>query len=280
LKKIYKAPAKINLGLHVLRKRSDGFHDISTAMLAVDWNDELSIEPADEVSFSLSGSGMGIDLEKNLCTQAAQLVLDKYENAKPVSIHLDKQIPVGAGLGGGSSNAASVLIGMNEIWDLGASVEELKKLASELGSDVAFFVEGLPALAGGRGEVLSDLDVPCKGTGEFEICICMPRDVFISTEEAYSKLTPSAAGRPEIALIVKRKPMYWWPDLENDFEASIEERHSIIIEIKNWMQGCGAEYTSMTGSGAAVFGIFEKGRTEEVRKGLDKYSDQYHICPF
>lgn len=249
-------------------------------MLAIDWHDELSIEPATEIAFSISGHGEGIDLKKNLCTKAALLMMDRYENAKAVSIHLDKQIPIGAGLGGGSSDAASVLVAMNEIWDLGASTDDLRELAAELGSDVAFFIESSPAMAGGRGEVLSDLDIPCLGNGEFEICICMPRDVFVSTAKAYADLIPSGKSRPDITQLLKQKPMFWWPDLVNDFEMSVGQSHPVIMEIKQWMQRCGAEYASMTGSGAAVFGIFEKGRTEKVLKGIDQYSDRYTLCSF
>ena len=249
-------------------------------MVAVDWNDELSIEPATEMSFDLSGFGLGIDLKDNLCLQAAQLMMNSFENAKPISIHLDKQIPIGAGLGGGSSDAACVMNAMNEIWQLEATPAELKELAATVGSDVPFFIEGRPAMAEGRGEKLSEIEIPILGKGEFEICIAMPRDEFVSTSESYARLNSDDNNRADISRLVTQKPMYWWPALVNDFESSVGERHPRIIELKNWMQSCGAEYVSMTGSGAAVFGIFEKGKTDDFSNGVSRFSDRHKICAF
>jgi 4-diphosphocytidyl-2-C-methyl-D-erythritol kinase len=250
------APAKINLGLHVLSKRSDGFHDIETVMVAVEWHDQVSVRSSDNLSFSASDPVLsGND---NLCVRAAEALRNAAGVETGAAIRLDKHLPFGAGLGGGSSDAAATLLLLNELWSLGLSDVRLESIAAELGSDVPFFIRSRATFATGRGEVLVELtegDDPYAFP--FELVIALPNER-VSTAEAYSLVTPNRDGRPDIPAVVLSNDLERWKNaLINDFEGPIIARHPSIGAVKDSLMAAGAGYAAMSGSGSAVFGVFE-----------------------
>ena len=240
--------AKVNLGLNVVRKRSDGYHDIETLLLPVPGLcDVLEIVHAD--SFRMYVYGAEIDGE-NLCQKAWRLLSDRFGIA-PVEIHLQKKIPMGAGLGGGSADAAFTLSGLNTLFSLGLPREELAGLAASLGSDCPFFIYDKPMIARGRGEILSPFDFPL---GDHELRI-FPQPGFVSTREAYAGITPRC---PEHRLeTVLRRPIEEWKDLlVNDFEATVFASHPQLAAAKQALYDEGALYAAMSGSGSALFAIY------------------------
>lgn len=244
--------SKINLGLHILRKREDGFHDIETLFYPLRLSDALEIIPAsdDKTEFSSSGIPIPGSAEGNLCLQAWEL-LQKHHNIPPVKIHLHKVIPIGAGLGGGSSDAAFALKLINDLFEADIPEELLFEYATQLGSDCSFFLSGQPALASGRGEILKPFDLSLKG---YYLVLVSP-PVHVSTAGAYAGINPSmpeTSLEDVLALPVKK----WKGLLVNDFEHSVFEKHPEIKEIKNQLYESGALYACMSGSGASVFGIF------------------------
>ena len=246
--------SKINLGLHILRKREDGFHDIETLFYPLKLSDALEIIPASDGKTEFSSSGIPVpgNAEENLCLQAWEL-LHKHHPIPPVKIHLHKVIPIGAGLGGGSSDAAFTLKLINDLFEADIPRELLYEYAAQLGSDCSFFLNGQPALASGRGEILKPFDLSLKGY--YLILVSPP--VHVSTAGAYAGIKPSIPGtRLEdiLALPVKN----WKGLLVNDFEHSVFEKHPEIKEIKRQLYESGALYAGMSGSGASVFGIFER----------------------
>jgi 4-diphosphocytidyl-2-C-methyl-D-erythritol kinase len=245
-------PCKINLGLSILRKRPDGYHDLETCFLPVPWSDMLEIIPASIFAFTSSGLDIPGDPADNLCVRAYRL-LQKDFNLPPVQIHLHKIIPTGAGLGGGSADAAYTLRLLNDIFDLSLTQQSLATYAAFLGSDCAFFTQDQPMIGTSRGEVLEPIDLSL--TGKY-VVICKP-DIHISTAEAYASITPQI---PSISIreILSTKPLgEWWFHLKNDFEAPIMARHPAIRNTRDKFYVQGARYASMSGSGAAVFAIFD-----------------------
>ncbi|MDR0687220.1 MAG: 4-(cytidine 5'-diphospho)-2-C-methyl-D-erythritol kinase [Prevotellaceae bacterium] len=244
--------AKINLGLHVTQKRPDGFHNIETALFPVGWSDMVEVLPAP--AFALRCTGLPVDVapEKNLCARAFRL-LQKDFGLPGADIFLHKQVPLGAGLGGGSSNAAFVLRALNEIFRLGLSLPQLARYAAQLGSDCAFFIYNAPMLATGRGEILRRIALNLAG---WELLVVKP-PLGVSTAEAYAEITPKA---PKTSLLcVLTQPIEAWKDaLVNDFEPLVFAKHPSLQSIKSKLYGSGAAYAAMSGSGAAVFGIFRK----------------------
>jgi len=244
-------PAKINLGLNVLRKRQDGFHDIETCMTEVPLTDVLEILRADQFSFLTTGLPVDGGQENNLCVKAYRLLESKYD-LSPVYIHLHKNIPMGAGLGGGSADATYVLLGLNAVFNLELSKQELKEYASLLGSDCAFFVEGGVQMASGRGEVLSSSQISLKGK---YIKLINP-GIHIGTQEAYSSIIPDE--NYSVTAVLKSPITEWKENLHNSFEEYAFQKHPVIEQLKSTMYSEGAIYASMSGSGASVFGIFEQ----------------------
>lgn len=244
-------PCKINLGLHILQKRSDGYHDLETCFLPVPWSDILEIISAASFSFSTSGLHVPGDPADNLCVRAYKLLQQDFE-LPPVQIHLHKVIPAGAGLGGGSADAAYTLRLLNNVCKLGLPAPALAAYAARLGSDCAFFIYSTPMFGTGRGEVLEPIQIQLQG--KF-LAICKP-DIHVSTAEAYAGVAPRL---PEIPLReVLAKPLEdWWFFLKNDFETHIMARHPAIRNIRDKFYAQGARYASMSGSGAAVFAIFD-----------------------
>jgi 4-diphosphocytidyl-2-C-methyl-D-erythritol kinase len=246
-------PCKINLGLHILRKRGDGYHDLETCFLAVPWSDMLEIIPAQAFSFTTSGLDVPGNPADNLCVRAYNLLKVDF-NLPPVQIHLHKIIPTGAGLGGGSSDAAYTLRLLNTICELNLTTEQLAAYAARLGSDCAFFIYDQPMLGTGRGEILEPLALGLKGK---YLAICKP-DIHVSTAEAYAGVTPQVPAT-NIKVILTTKPFEeWWFYLKNDFEASVMVKHPAIRNTKDKFYAQGARYASMSGSGAAVFALFDK----------------------
>ena len=253
---------KINLGLHVIGKREDGYHNLETVFLPVhELCDELEITPLITHRSSLiTQDGIALDNapEDNLCMKAYRLLQQEF-GIPPVSIRLKKGIPFGAGLGGGSSDAAFTLKMLNEMFALGLSVEQLERYAARLGADCAFFIQNRPAYATGIGDVLEPIEFSILDS-RFSIQIEIPEGEHVSTKEAYGGLHRDLFGqsRPDLREAVKR-PIAEWRDLiVNDFEASVSPSHPAISKLKDNMYARGALYASMTGSGAAVFGIFAK----------------------
>lgn len=246
---------KINIGLRVVSRRADGYHNIETVMYPVrGLCDAIEILPSDCPGVEFVSSGLRVDSppEKNLCVRAYRAVAEKYPLGG-VRIHLHKVVPMGAGLGGGSADAAFVIRGLSELFSLGLSVSEMERLAAGIGSDTAFFVADRPALATGRGEVLSPVSLPLKG---YRLMIVKP-DEFVSTAEAYSHVVPRVPECPLVEALASSVGT-WRERVANDFEASVFRNHPVLAAVKETLYRSGALYASMSGSGAAMYGIFDR----------------------
>ncbi|MDR1746098.1 MAG: 4-(cytidine 5'-diphospho)-2-C-methyl-D-erythritol kinase [Tannerella sp.] len=244
--------AKINLGLHVTHKRTDGYHDIETVFYPVPLRDALEIVPAKRESFRLSGICLPSTSEDNLVIKAYNLLKNKYF-MPAYAICLRKVIPFGAGLGGGSSDAAYMLKLLNSCAELNLSVPELETLAAKLGADCPFFIRNTPVVATGTGNCFEPIALSLKG---YWIYIVKP-EVSVSTKEAYSSVTPSPPPVP-LKEVVAKPVSQWREFLTNDFETSVFRRYPEIGRIKEKLYAKGAVYASMSGSGSSVYGLFEK----------------------
>ncbi len=249
--------AKINLGLNILRKRPDGYHDIESLFIPVQWRDILEIVEHSEgtrgsVLFSSSGIPVPNDGRPNLCERAYHLLNERH--ALPsVRIHLHKIVPIGAGLGGGSADAAFTLRMLNELFRLGESDAELEHLAGLLGSDCPFFVRNSPQFVTGRGECMEPFPMHLTG---LHMLIVYPK-IHIGTAEAYAGVTPAMPTTPLVELL--RVPIEDWKHLvRNDFEESVFPNHPVLPRLKQQLYDAGAIYASMTGSGSSIFGIFKQ----------------------
>lgn len=243
--------AKINLGLNILRKRKNGYHDISSVFYPVkECVDILEIVKFD--TFEFINSGIKIPNGENICVKAWKLLHKDYRIGN-VKIHLHKQIPIGSGLGGGSSDASFTLKALNELFELNLTNLQLEKYSIILGSDCPFFIDNRPKLVEGIGEKMISIDLDLS---EFEIRLINPR-IHISTKEAYSRVIPQT---PELNVkeIIEFPINEWKNFLKNDFEESVFLQHSSLEDIKNSLYNEGAIYASMSGSGSVVYGIFEK----------------------
>jgi 4-diphosphocytidyl-2-C-methyl-D-erythritol kinase len=245
-------PCKINLGLYIHARREDGYHNIETCFYPVPFTDVLEAVPSNSFSFQATGLSLPGLPNDNLCTRAFMLMKKVY-NVPPVAIFLHKCIPPGAGLGGGSSDAAWTLRILNDLFGLKQSKTELAALAAQLGSDCAFFIYDQPMLGSGRGEKLRTVDVSLRG----KFLALLKPDVHVGTAEAYQWITPRKPPHP-LEDILRLQPDDWRHRLINDFEQSVSRRYPVIAEIKNMLYEAGARYASMTGSGSAVFGIFDQ----------------------
>lgn len=253
--------AKINIGLNVVEKRPDGYHNIETVFYPIGLNDVLEIEPSEtcaDYSFSSSGIELGGDPEDNLIIKAYHLLRSDYQFT-PVDISLIKQIPFGAGLGGGSSDAAFMLKGLNELFELKITPKKLEKYAAVLGADCPVFIKNKPVFASGIGNVFTPIKLKLKG---YFLLLVKP-DIHVSTPEAYSLVKPE---KPQFSLVeLIQRPLIEWKDsIVNDFEKSVFAKHPEIETIKNAMYEMGAVYASMSGSGSSVYGIFETSLPEKV----------------
>lgn len=248
--------AKINLGLHITEKRPDGYHNLETVFYPIPLDDALEIHLLNSPSnckYALHLSGIEVTgkVEDNLVVKA-YLLLDKDFQLPPIDIHLFKHIPSGAGLGGGSADAACMLKLLNERFSLNLTVEQLERYAATLGADCAFFIQNKPTFAEGIGNIFSP--IPLSLTG-YQLVVVKP-DIFVSTREAFSQIKPH---RPEYSLreSLSHPIEEWKESVVNDFEASVFPQYPAIKEIKKELYRQGAAYASMSGSGSSVFGLFK-----------------------
>jgi 4-diphosphocytidyl-2-C-methyl-D-erythritol kinase len=244
---------KINLGLNVVRKREDGFHDIETVFYPIALRDSLEIIQSSEFKFFSSGLQISGSEKDNLCVQAYNILKKDFAKIPPVHIHLHKAIPMGAGLGGGSADAAFMLLMLNKKFNLQITEDQLIKYALQLGSDCPFFIINKPMFATGRGEIMDPITVDLSS---YKFVLINP-GTHISTKEAFAKLTPNAPEQ-SIKNIVNQPVKNWKDVLYNDFEETIFVLHPQIKSIKKQLYNLGATYASMTGTGSTVFGLFEK----------------------
>lgn len=242
--------AKINLGLQILSKRQDGYHEIATCFYPVPLCDILEIVPAETFRFTSTGLDIPGENTSNLCIRAYELLREKSD-LPPVHIHLHKVIPMGAGLGGGSSDGAFTLRVLNDMFPGAADQQTLEALAAKLGSDCPFFLQSAPMLASGTGTDLHPAGLSLSGT---HIAVIHP-GIHVSTAEAYAGVTPRipTVSLPDILADKSR----WRKELINDFEASVTSRHPEIKELINMLYEKGAWYAAMSGSGSAVYGLFD-----------------------
>jgi 4-diphosphocytidyl-2-C-methyl-D-erythritol kinase len=269
MKVLVKAPAKINLSLDVLYKRKDGFHEIEMIMTTVDLADRIELMeiPSNQIHIESNGGYIPTD-NRNLAYKAAELIKRKFSIHKGVHIYISKNIPVAAGLAGGSSDAAATLKGLNQLWNLGLSVEELATIGAEIGSDISFCVYGGTALAKGRGEIIQKIasPPPCW------VILAKPT-MGVSTAEVYRGLNIDNVSHPNtaamIAALEEKNYRGICDNLGNVLESYTLERYPEVKQIKDQMKRLGADGVLMSGSGPTVFGlIFHENKVRRVVNGL------------
>ena len=248
----FKANAKINLGLFIKSKRPDGYHELESIFLPIDWSDEIEISESKTLFFDSSGIAIPDDPKGNLVIQAFEL-LNYHFNLPAFKIQLKKNVPIGAGLGGGSSDASHTLKALNDAFMLGLSEEELTDFALQLGSDCPFFIRNQPALAKGRGELL-DHSIELNLSGY--LLIVVP-PIHISTARAYSLVHPTD-NRPSLKELIKLPISEWQGKLVNDFEEVLCQEEPILAKLRDQLKSSGADFVSMSGSGSAFFAIYSK----------------------
>jgi 4-diphosphocytidyl-2-C-methyl-D-erythritol kinase len=248
---------KINLGLHILNKRSDGFHDLETIFYPLPYNEPLEIildeDKIEEVNFIKTGLSLNLLPSDNICIKAYQLLKKDFKELPSVKIHLHKTIPAGAGLGGGSADGAFTLLLLNKKFNLQLAGKELEKYASSLGSDCTFFIKNKPCIASGKGEILEPVELDLS---VYKIVLVNP-GIHIDTTWAFKNIT-SQSNRISLKEIITQPIGKWKEVLTNDFEIPIFKNFPEIEKIKTSLYECGAIYASMTGSGSTVYGIFPK----------------------
>jgi 4-diphosphocytidyl-2-C-methyl-D-erythritol kinase len=259
--------AKINLGLNITERRTDGFHNIESIFVPILWRDELEIIESNQTSFASSGIVIPGNAADNLCLKAYYLLKSEHD-LPSVRIHLKKNIPIGAGLGGGSSDAAFVIKGLNELFQIGLTVSQMQNFARKLGSDCAFFIQNKPVFAFGKGDEFEDINLELK---DKFIVLVYPNE-HISTAMAYSGVKPKF---PQYSLksIIEMPMKDWREFMINDFETSIFKQVPRLLKIKQELYAAGAIYAAMSGSGSTLFGIFDS--NPPVIKMKDT---QIHIC--
>ena len=244
--------AKINIGLNIVEKRADGFHNIESCFYPVGWSDALEIFPADELSFQSSGIAIPGDVQQNLCFKAYKLLAADYA-IPPVEMQLLKSVPIGGGLGGGSSDAAFAIKALNKLFDLKIPIDEQIKYARNLGSDCAFFIRNEPAYCFHKGDEFEEIDL--RLTGKWIVPV--NPGLHISTLEAYSGIKAQQSGQNLRSIL--RQPIATWGELvRNDFEATLFPKYPLLEKIKHSLYLQGADYVSMTGSGSTLYGIFDQ----------------------
>ncbi len=249
------APAKINLGLHVLRRRGDGYHDVETVMVPIGWADELRATAAPALTLSCSDPALPTD-DRNLVMRAARALAQRVGMVRGAALELDKRVPYGAGLGGGSSDAAATLLALVDLWDAGLDGQALHALAADLGSDVPFFLESRAALAMGRGDVLRPIDSGDSYVLPYDLVVAVP-PVRVATVDAYRMVTPRVTGRPDLVSVVLSNDLQRWKrELANDFQAPVAAAYPEVSVALAALDSLGADYAALSGSGSAVFGVF------------------------
>ena len=244
--------AKINIGLQVLNKRADNYHELETVFYPVKLFDVLEIIEAPTVSFHPSGISIEGALDQNICLKAYNLLVQDFD-LPPVEIYLHKVIPVGAGLGGGSSDAAYMIKALNDKFQLNLTKENMQSYARKLGADCAFFIQNQPVFAQGIGDEFTDIKLDLS---TYHFVIVKPK-IHISTVEAYQVIVPDSHGK-KLKLNIQTPIEVWKNTVINDFEAGIFRKFPEIRKIKEEMYNLGAIYASMSGSGSAVYGIFRE----------------------
>jgi len=245
--------AKINLGLNVVEKRTDGYHNIETVFVPIfELYDVLEIVESGKTTLQIFGMEIDGEIENNLIIKALRL-LQKDFKIPELSCFLKKNIPAGAGLGGGSADAAFMLKMVNEKFALNISQENLEKYCSKLGADCTFFIRNKPSFARGTGNILSDVNLSLQG----KYIVLVKPNICVSTADAYSKIIPEKWEMP-LEDVLQLPISEWKNYLFNDFEKNVFAHHPQLAEIKQQMYNFGAVYTSMSGSGATIFGIFDK----------------------
>lgn len=268
---------KINLGLNIIRKRNDGYHDLETIFYPVPLHDALEVVELGDSEiittdlrfgkFSTSGEMIPGKPEDNLCLKAYALLKNNDPAISPIKMHLHKAIPAGSGLGGGSSDGAFALRLLNQKFNLGLAIEKLLDKALQLGSDCPFFIINKPCFATGRGEFLNRVEVDLS---PYKIVIVIP-GTHISTAEAFSMVTPTMPSKSIKEII--QQPIDTWPgELKNDFEEGVMGKYPEVGNVKQQLYKAGALYSSMSGSGSAVYGIFPKDQVLQHR-----FPSQYFV---
>jgi 4-diphosphocytidyl-2-C-methyl-D-erythritol kinase len=241
---------KINIGLNIVSRREDGYHNIETVFFPINYHDILEILDSDKFESINTGIAIDCPAEENLCVKAFNILQKEYV-LPPVKIILHKIVPFGTGLGAGSSNAAHTLILLNNKFNLNISKQELINKASKIGADCAFFIKNTPVFAEGIGNIFTDISLDL--TNHY-LVLCFP-GISVSTPEAYAGCVPH---KPEKSLkeLVKLPLNQWEKSIKNDFEAKVFQKYNILAEIKQELYDFGAIYAQMSGSGSAIFGIF------------------------
>ena len=248
--------AKINLGLNIVEKPPDGYHNLETIFYPINLQDALEVTRREnndkEYTLHISGSPLEGEPEDNLVVKAYKLLKKDYPGLLPVDIHMYKHIPAGAGLGGGSSDAACMIKLLNDKFSLGLSTERMEEYAVKLGADCAFFIRNKPVFATGIGNLFEPVELSLKG---YHIILIKP-DIFVSTRDAFAEIKPV---RPAVSLKeIVRQPMETWKNsMKNDFEDSVFKKFPEIAAIKDELYDLGAVYAAMSGSGSSVYGIFK-----------------------
>ncbi|MDR0748143.1 MAG: 4-(cytidine 5'-diphospho)-2-C-methyl-D-erythritol kinase [Tannerellaceae bacterium] len=255
--------AKINLGLNVVSKRPDGYHNIETVFYPVPLKDALEVREAGAFSFRQTGIPVDAPAAENLVVKAMNLLKAHYP-LPPLEVHLLKAIPSGAGLGGGSSDAAFMLKLLNDFLQLAIPAERLEEMASAIGADCPFFIRNTPVFATGTGNLFEPVSLSLKGYG---LCVIKP-GIAVSTPEAYAMVTPKQPGA-SLKEIIKSPVNEWKHAMVNDFEESVFSKYPLIGRIKEELYEAGAVYASMSGSGSSVFGLFSPPTDLPAVRGID-----------
>jgi 4-diphosphocytidyl-2-C-methyl-D-erythritol kinase len=243
--------AKINIGLNVTSRRNDGFHNIASVFYPVGWKDVLELLPGTSLGFCASGIEIGGEISDNLCMKIYSRLQKEFQ-LPPVQIHLHKNIPVGAGLGGGSADAAFAVKMMNKMFSLGFKEGTMIDIVKDFGSDCAFFIKNVPVFVSGKGDQMAEVNINLKG---MHLLIVYP-DLFISTREAYEGIIPLQRD-VSVAEIIKL-PVHQWKDLlKNDFEDALFIKYPLLMSLKAQLYSMNAVYASMSGSGSSMYAIFE-----------------------
>jgi len=268
------APAKINLGLRVLRRRGDGYHDLATVFYPLQWADTLHVCTASTLTLTCTDPTLDCG-DSNLVIRAARTLAAATGSACKAAMKLEKHLPIGAGLGGGSSDAATTLRLLSKLWEQPVADHVMAKLALTLGSDVPYFLDPVPAYATGRGEELTHLT---GFTMPFAVVVVAP-PVHISTAWAFSCVSPASDQFADLATVVRSCDLdYWRRALANDFEAPVFATYPQLRAQKEVLLDMGAGYASLTGTGAAVYGIFES--ADYARQAAEAVEAEGHTVHF
>ena len=248
--------AKINLGLNIVEKRPDGYHNLETVFYPINLQDALEVNLLEgEEEFSLKVSGVPIEgePENNLVVKAYRLLKKDYPEMPAIDIHMYKHIPTGAGLGGGSADAAFMIKLLNEKFKLNLSIEKMEEYAAILGADCAFFIQNRPVFATGIGNIFEPIQLSLKG---YYLVLVKP-DIFVSTKDAFAHIIPTQPTQ-SLKEIIRMPVETWRATMKNDFEDSVFQKFPEIAAIKDKLYDLGAVYASMSGSGSSVYGIFRE----------------------